>query len=160
MLGVGPQIHMPPGDDALEKQRSSRRAGQIDAANASRRARGKKTPWKPPTAIPRPTMIAIQVAGTVFVVLVFTAVWYGVTFTQQGSKEPPEPLPQSLVAFVPGWFGFCFWVGPRLFSMYRSFKDKKKEGITTASIVVGALTHGFNTAVRPALPSSRPSRPS
>ncbi|GAA5940948.1 hypothetical protein JCM3775_006856 [Rhodotorula graminis] len=141
MMGVGPQLHMPPGDDALDKQRSARRERQIDAANASRRARGKKTPWKPPKAIPRPTMIAIQVAGTVFVVLVFTAVWYGATYTQQNSKEPPEPLPQSLVA---ARTGFCFWVGPRLFSMYQSYKEKKKEGITTASIIVGALTHGFN----------------
>ncbi|GAA5909098.1 hypothetical protein JCM8208_007430 [Rhodotorula glutinis] len=184
MLGVGPQLHMPPGDDALDKQKTSRRERQIDAANASRRARGKKTPWKPPKAIPRPTMIAIQVAGTVFVLLVSTAVWYGATYTQQSVKEPPEPLPQSLIAFIPGWAGkssspsssyfpllppllpssssslhssfllllfslplrFCFWVGPRLFSMYQSYKDKQKEGITTATIIVGALTHGFNTA--------------
>ncbi|GAA5847607.1 hypothetical protein JCM9279_005322 [Rhodotorula babjevae] len=166
MAGVGPDLHMPPGDDSLDQHRSSRRARQIDAANASRRARGKKTPWKPPKVIPRPTMIALQVAGTVSVLLVFTAVWYGVTYTQQSVKEPPEPLSQTMVAFIPGWFGKLEpLVLVLILDLHPDFlptdsasgsgrgssrctsrsKDKQREGITTASIIVGALTHGFNT---------------
>ncbi|BGP44148.1 hypothetical protein JCM10449v2_008212 [Rhodotorula kratochvilovae] len=42
--------------------------------------------------------------------------------------------------------GFFFWTGPRFYSMYDAVKAERQEGITTGSISVGALTHGFNVA--------------
>ncbi|TNY22303.1 hypothetical protein DMC30DRAFT_151937 [Rhodotorula diobovata] len=144
-MGVGPDLKMPPRDKRLEEHRRARDQPAIDAANASRRARGLKD-HAPKKEIPDTQMALIQIAGTLFVLFVFTAIWYAVTYINRDTKEAPEPMKMSLVAFLPGWAGFFFWVGPRFVSMWQSYSSKKKEGITNGAIFVGGLTHSLNIA--------------
>lgn len=103
-MGVGPDLKMPPGDKRLEEHRRARDQPAIDAANASRRARGLKD-HAPKKEISDTQMALIQIAGTLFVLFIFTAIWYAVTYINRDTKEPPEPMKMSLVAFLPGWAG-------------------------------------------------------
>ncbi|BGP52394.1 Putative vacuolar membrane transporter for cationic amino acids [Rhodotorula kratochvilovae] len=151
MHGVGPDLAMPPGDTALEDARAARWDKKLKKANESRARRGKKGEWASKEEISNMRAAVIQTVGTIVVVGVFTAIWVGVVYIKRDTAKPPEPMkmPHNAVTwlgYILGWIGFFFWTGPRFYSMYDAVKAERQEGITTGSISVGALTHGFNVA--------------
>ncbi|GAA5825123.1 hypothetical protein JCM3770_002507 [Rhodotorula araucariae] len=122
---------------------------KVERANASRRARGKKTPWKEKTELPAMTKFLIQTTGTLVVVGLFTIIWWRVVLDKRDTAKPPLPMefPHTdlqKVGYGLGWAGFVTWIAPRAYCILDAVSKRRREGITTGTIGVGALTHGLN----------------
>ncbi|GAA5858084.1 hypothetical protein JCM8547_005646 [Rhodosporidiobolus lusitaniae] len=121
--------------DLVEEYKKGERA-KVAPMIAEQKARARKVLlWK--------TLSCIVLIG------VFTAVWWGVDYMPRETKEPPpaSSAPEDAkgyLAYALAWFGFCCWVGPRVYNGYDSFHQKKREEITTTGVVIGGLTHFFN----------------
>ncbi|GAA5981808.1 hypothetical protein JCM11641_007431 [Rhodosporidiobolus odoratus] len=126
---------MPPGNTDLERLREKkRRDTELRTwAEGAKSQRG----WM------------IQGSGLITVLFIFGTIW---GLTELRLKETHRPLevserPDSTVtwaAWYTAWFGFACWVIPRLINIGRACWYRRPESITVESVILGAITHGFN----------------
>ncbi|GAA5932819.1 hypothetical protein JCM1841_005439 [Sporobolomyces salmonicolor] len=94
-----------------------------------------------------------QAIGVLVVTAVSLGVWFGVDFMRPHTADPNRvstwpDLPLTWVVYVFGWLGLVCWVAPRAPNIYLSSTKKYPDPIDTSSVVIGAMTDGFNITVR------------
>ncbi|GJN94568.1 hypothetical protein Rhopal_007651-T1 [Rhodotorula paludigena] len=158
LFGVGPPLRMPPGDNSLVDLQMKRQRKRVDEMNTRRAARSTIFFWRKWPVRPRTVRSAVwnfwfQLAGLAVCVVITVGAWFVAVYRVRDTlpvaseMQMPHNTP-TIIAYVMGWAGMVCWISPRFYSMYESYQKKEREvfaqGITTASILIGCLTHGLN----------------
>ncbi|GAA6003889.1 uncharacterized protein JCM10292_000590 [Rhodotorula paludigena] len=154
LFGVGPPLRMPPGDNSLVDLQMERQRKRVHEMNTRRAARSTIFFWRKWPVRPRTVRSAVwnfwfQLAGLAVCVVITVGAWFVAVYRVRDTlpvaseMQMPHNTP-TIIAYVMGWAGMVCWISPRFYSMYESYQKKEREGITTASILIGCLTHGLN----------------